>query len=60
VEDMVKNMTKLGISCVQLKEKNFFKPVPQDFETEEEKNEFLKTYDFDSPDAIDWVLFEKA
>ena len=60
VEEMEKDMGKLGIGVVVLKEKNFFKKIDQVFETDEERINFISKYDFDSPDAIDWVLFEKA
>lgn len=62
-------MKKQGITVVTLKEvifdfcwpkKNFFKQITQKFETEEERVDYLKKYDFDSPEAIDWDLFEKA
>ena len=59
-EEMEKDMSKLGIGVVVLKEKNFFKKLDQNFETEEERQNFISKYDFDSPEAVDWILFEKA
>ena len=60
LKDMRDNMKKIGVSCVYLKEKNFFKPLDRKFETDEERIKYIEDHDFDSPDAIDWSLFEKA
>lgn len=55
---ITKRFAKSSISVCILKEKNFLKNV--EITNEEDRENYLKNYDFDNPNAVDWELFEKA
>lgn len=55
----IKNqLLKSGISVCILKEKNFLKSV--EIKNEEDREHYMKNYDFDNYYAIDWEFFENA
>jgi uridine kinase len=49
---------KSGVSVCVLKEKNFFKSV--EIQNPQDREHYLKNYDFDNFWAIDWDFFETA
>lgn len=59
ISKWIKNhFSKTSIRICVLKEKNFLKQL--ELSKDVDREVCLKNYDFDSPDAIDWQLFEKA
>lgn len=55
---IMRHFENTDISVCMLKEKNFLKNL--EISENIDRESFLKSYDFDNPDAVDWELFEKA
>lgn len=56
VNQFVKEFRRIGKTVSVLKEKNFTKPIT--IENPEDKANFIRDWDFDAPQAIDWTLME--
>ena len=59
-ETIKRQIRKLGLKCSRVKEKNFLKAIDLEEDNEEMRFKYLKNYDFDCMNAVDWDLFKKC